>query len=65
MPQHNTGNVNVVFMYVGLIVLLLSFLLLNTPTVTAINQNMIDQNATVREQLRISVEEIITGLSGR
>ena len=52
-------------MYVGLVVLLLSFLLLSTPTVTAINQNMIDQNATMREQLRISVEEIITGLSGR
>lgn len=52
-------------MYVGLVVLLLSFLLLSTPTVTAINQNMIDQNATVREQLRISLEEIITGLSGR
>lgn len=63
--NHIGKSVNVVFMYVGLIVLLLSFLLLNTPTVTAINQNMIDQNATVREQLRISVEEIITGLSGR
>ena len=63
--NHIGKSVNVVFMYVGLIVLLLSFILLNTPTVTAINQNMIDQNATVKEQLRISVEEIITGLSGR
>ncbi|NPV50416.1 MAG: UbiA family prenyltransferase [Candidatus Methanofastidiosum sp.] len=58
-------SVNVAFMYAGLVILLLSFLLLSTPTVTAINQNMIDQNATVREQLRISVEEIITGFSGR
>ena len=56
-------SVNVLFMYLGLVILLLSFLLLSTPTVTAINQNMIDQNATVREQLRISVEEIITGFS--
>lgn len=63
--NHIGKSVNVVFMYVGLIVLLLSFLLLSTPTVTAINQNMIDQNATVKEQLRISVEEIITGLSAR
>ena len=63
--NHIGKSVNVVFMYVGLAVLLLSFLLLNTPTVTAINQNMIDQNATVREQLRMSVEVIITGLSGR
>jgi len=63
--NHIGKSVNVVFMYAGLIVLLLSFLLLSTPTVTAINQNMIDQNATMREQLRISVEEIITGLSGR
>ena len=52
-------------MYVGLVVLLLSFLLLNTPTVTAINQNMIDQNATVREHIKTGVEVIITGLSGR
>lgn len=56
-------SVNVVFMYAGLVILLLSFLLLSTPTVTAINQNMIDQNATVREQLRISIDEIITGFS--
>jgi len=52
-------------MYAGLAVLLLSFLLLSTPTVTAINQNMIGQNATVGEKLRISVEEIIPGLSRR
>ncbi|NYT13655.1 MAG: UbiA family prenyltransferase [Candidatus Methanofastidiosa archaeon] len=56
-------SVNVAFMYAGLVILLLSFLLLSTPTVTAINQNMIDQNATVREQLRISVEEIMSDLS--
>ncbi len=52
-------------MYGGLVLLLLSFLLLSTSTVTAINQNMIDQNATMREQIKTDVEEIITGLSGR
>jgi len=52
-------------MYAGLVVLLLSFLLLNTLIVTAITQSMIDQKATVRKQLRMSVEDIITGSSGR
>lgn len=58
-------SVNFAFMYAGLVVLLLSFLLLSTPTVTAINQNMIDQNATMIETMRTGVEGIITGLSGR
>ncbi|KYC45379.1 MAG: phosphoribose diphosphate:decaprenyl-phosphate phosphoribosyltransferase [Candidatus Methanofastidiosum methylothiophilum] len=58
-------SVNVVFMYAGLVILLLSFMLLSTPTVTAINQNMMDQNATVRQQIIVGVEQIITGLSGR
>lgn len=58
-------SVNVVFMYAGLVVLLLSFLLLSTPTVTAINQNMIDQNATMKQYILVTAEQIITGLSGR
>jgi len=58
-------SVNVVFMYAGLVVLLLSFLLLSTPTVTAINQNMIDQNATMKQYILVTAEQIISGLSGR
>ncbi|KYC49293.1 MAG: hypothetical protein AMQ74_01446 [Candidatus Methanofastidiosum methylothiophilum] len=56
-------SVNVVFMYAGLVILIISFLLLSTPTVTAINQNMIDQNATMKEQIMIGVEEIMSDLS--
>jgi len=38
---------------------------LSTPTVTAINKNMIDQNSTMRQYIKITAEQIITGLSGR
>jgi 4-hydroxybenzoate polyprenyltransferase len=58
-------SVNIVFMYLGLVILLLSFFLLSTPTVTAINKNMIDQNSTMRQYIKITAEQIITGLSGR
>ncbi|MCC7573628.1 MAG: UbiA family prenyltransferase [Candidatus Methanofastidiosum sp.] len=58
-------SVNFAFMYAGLVILLLSFLLLSTPTVTAINQNMIDQNATMKQYILVRAEQIITGLSGR
>jgi len=63
--RHIGTSVNVVFMYLGLVVLLLSFLLLSTPTVTAINQNMIDQNATMKQYIMVRAEQIITGISGR
>ncbi len=58
-------SVNFAFMYAGLVILLLSFFLLSTPTVTAINQNMIDQNATMKQHIVVGVEQIISGLSGR
>ena len=49
----------------GLVVLPLSFMLLSTPTVTAINQNMIDHNATMKQYIKVTAEQIISGLSGR
>jgi len=58
-------SVNFAFMYAGLVILLLSFFLLSTPTVTAINQNMIDQNATMKQYIVVRAEQIISGLSGR
>ena len=58
-------SVNFAFMYAGLLILLLSFMLLSTPTVTAINQNMIDQNATMKQYIKVTAEQIISGLSGR
>jgi hypothetical protein len=58
-------SVNVVFMYAGLLILLVSFLLLSTPTVAAINQTMIDQNATMKEQVKMGVQILITELSAR
>jgi hypothetical protein len=54
-----------VFMYAGLLILLVSFLLLSTPTVAAINQTMIDQNATMKEQVKMGVQILITELSAR
>ncbi|HOM95988.1 MAG TPA: UbiA family prenyltransferase [Methanofastidiosum sp.] len=47
-------KVNFAFMYIGLIIILLSFLLLSVPTVTATNDTLIDYSNQIKEFFKLA-----------